>query len=253
MRKLKILVCSILFLCYSTLSLFSQCYPDRHNTSLESSWISCQSSANPNPAQSSGHWILYELEEKRTISSIKLWNLNHPDYLDSGVKTISIDYEVRDGIWENHSNHTVAKAEASGFYEGEELNLESEFVTDKVLITFSENYGGNCFGIAEARIGTKQALSTSVFDTPLDYFNISVSPNPFFELAAVSLENISGNTFRYRILNNLGEIIREREVAAPNGNASFEIDGKNLSAGVYYLQVLDGQRVSSKKLFQQNH
>ena len=50
----------LLFLCFLITALNGQCDPDRHNTSGASGWVSCQATPNPNPARSTGHWIMYD-------------------------------------------------------------------------------------------------------------------------------------------------------------------------------------------------
>jgi len=99
---------------------FSQCYPDRHNTSIDESWISCQAQINPNPARGEGHWIMYDFRANYRLGQSHFWNLNAVDQTASGIKNAIIDYSL-DGIeWQELGAMELQQADASGFYEGED-------------------------------------------------------------------------------------------------------------------------------------
>ncbi|MBK9255527.1 MAG: hypothetical protein IPM42_08575 [Saprospiraceae bacterium] len=74
----------LMTLCYSA---NSQWYPDRHSTSVKDTWLSCTTSANPNPARATSHWIRYDLGAIYTLSTSKFWNYNAPDNLNRGHTT----------------------------------------------------------------------------------------------------------------------------------------------------------------------
>ena len=237
----------LLFSTFSFVHTYSQCFADRHNTDLAAGWLSCSKSSNPNPNRSQGHWIMYELDERQTVSSMKIWNINHPDHLNSGVRTLEIDYLAGDGVWINHSVHRAERADASGFYQGEKLELPEEFVTDKILLNYTENFGGGCMGLAEVRIGLINK-TTSTFDISKDHFDVLISPNPFVTLTEVTVNRLQENRLIYEIINSLGQKLSSNEVTTRNGAATFQVDGSHLNSGQYYLKLIDGNRISSRKL-----
>lgn len=229
------------------IDVYTQCFPDRHNTSLDAGWLSCGRSVNPNPNRARGYWIMYELEERQTVSSIKVWNINHPDYLSSGVKKLEIDYIDASGSWMTHSLHNIDQAEASGFYEGEDLELPGEFVTDRILINFTENFGGSCRGLAEVKIGLINK-TTSSFDIAEDHFDILISPNPFVDHTDVSVHGLRESHITYEVTNNIGQAVMSSQVNTNNETATFELSRENLPSGTYFLKIIEGNRVSSRKL-----
>ena len=243
--KKSVLFFFIVLLASST--AFGQCFPERHNSSLKSGWLSCIKTLNPNPNRQSGHWILFELEERQAINSVKIWNINHPDFLNSGTKTLEIDYMADNGQWTTYAINTVPRAEASGFYEGVQLSLPGEFVTDKILFNLTENYGNNCSGLAEVKIGLIDK-TTATFDIDEDHFDIMIAPNPFSDFASVTIRELENSTIRYEIVNNLGEILTTKELKTLNGQVNFEIRGSQLPPGTYHLNIKDGLKVSSRKL-----
>ena len=66
-----------------------QPYPDRHTTNAFDGWISCDPSNNPNPAHGSSHWIMYDFSQTYALYDLQFWNMNHPDFLDDGLNSIS--------------------------------------------------------------------------------------------------------------------------------------------------------------------
>ena len=242
-----LLLWGIVFLIPSN-TLISQCYPDRHNTSLNSMWISCDKSENPNPDRPEGYWVLFELEELQAIQSLKIWNLNHPDHLDNGVKQIEIDYQAENGNWEALSIHSINKAEASGFYEGEEIQLPGEFVADKILFNFTENHGGDCYGLAEIRLGLINK-TTSTKELSIESLEIEMTPNPFSEQSVITLRGLTGSSVRYEVSNIMGQVVITDKVPNPQGGSNeFILAGQNIPAGTYYLRVMEKNRISTKNL-----
>jgi len=250
MKDLKGITLTLVLLVISAAYSYSQCYMDRHNTNLNSSWLSCNTRLSPNPDRGIGHWISYQLDERKTVKELKLWNMNNPESLDSGAKTIEIDYVDQDGVWQSLSSHSLAAGQASGFYEGEELELPREFVTDHILLTITENYGGSCAGLAEVRIGVSNT-STSVADISEDHFDVEISPNPFHQFTNVTVADLEEKTIRYEVVNNLGQVISSQKVDTQNGMAQFQINATELIPGNYFLKIIDGNRISSRKLSHQ--
>jgi len=135
--------------------LVGQCFQDRHSTNIHESWLSCTASPNPNPAHGTSHWIMYDLGQLTSLHQSTLWNMNHPDFLESGIKDIIVEYSVNGSSWTSKGTYSILQAGASGFYEGVPgPNFDGVFAR-YVLITAIDNYGGGCYGFSEFRIFTE--------------------------------------------------------------------------------------------------
>ena len=240
----------ISFLFFTLSDGYSQCFADRHNTSISSSWISCSISSSPNPVRARGHWILYEIDNVQTINSLRIWNLNHPDFTNNGAKRIAVDYIDNNGAWQEHGVFNLEEAEGSAFYEGQLLEMSQDIISDKILITILENHGGSCTGIAEVKLGLND-LSTATEDISDDHFDITIAPNPFADYTRIEVSDLEGKDIRYQVTNSLGQIVINEIVSTTGNTAKFSINGKYLASGNYFLKIVDGQKVSVRKLSHQ--
>jgi len=229
---------------------FSQCYPDRHNTGISSTWISCSQSTNPNAKRNRSHWILYDLNNTKAISDITFWNLNHPDYVDSGAKEIAIDYVDNKGEWIEHGLYNLERAGGSAFYEGETIELEEDIISSKILISILENHGGACSGLSEVKFELRE-VSTATENIDADHFKIEIAPNPFSDYTSIEISLLKGTNVIYQLTNNLGQIVLQEKIATNAGKINFGINGKHLASGNYFLKIIDGQKVSIRRLSHQ--
>ena len=78
--------------------------------------------------------------------------------------------------------------------------------------------------------------------------SVDVYPNPFTNNFQVNFSLPAGETISYELTDITGKLIMKKQIAVPSGNTSLTIDGKNLSAGAYMLNV-KGENISlAKKL-----
>ena len=114
--KMKYLIVLVAFLPFM---LQGQCDSDRHNTNESSGWKSCNPAANPNTVRGVSNWIMYDFTFDYLLEDIHLWNHNHPQQLDEGVRNISIDVSS-DGVnWtEVIASYNVPQADGSSSYSG---------------------------------------------------------------------------------------------------------------------------------------
>jgi len=134
----------------------AQCFFDRHDTSEQTSWESCTASNNPNPVRGTSHWIMYDLGQMYELGQMHFWNYNYPGETNKGVSNVIIDYSVNASNWGGGITHSISEADASGFYEGEAGPQLGGVAARYVLLTFSSNHGGACYGLAEMRVGIYQ-------------------------------------------------------------------------------------------------
>jgi hypothetical protein len=130
----------------------AQCYPDRHNTTLNNQWISCTSTQNPNPTRGTSHWIQYSLEEIKALGDVHLWNVNMPDHLDDGSNSIAIDVSVDGSNWTEVYMGNLPQAAGSSIYEGLSVVDLQGTSARYIVLTALTNHGGSCYGLGEVRI-----------------------------------------------------------------------------------------------------
>lgn len=129
---------------------------NRHNAALNSGWVSCSATDNPNNLRGSGHWILYDFGENHLLDNFLFWNLNDHAMLVDGLKKFSMDVSVDGEIWSEVGTYDVAMASGSSFYLGQ-TGPALDFIEARyVLITAIENHGGSCYGFSEIKFNVSQ-------------------------------------------------------------------------------------------------
>lgn len=206
-----ILLSSIPFL------LQSQCYENRHSTNIHESWLSCTASTNPNPANGSSHWIMYNLGQNTSLHQTTIWNLNHPDYLESGVKKFKVEYSQNGSTWTSLGNFTILQAEASGFYQGTPGPNFDGVNASYVLLTALENYGGECYGFSEFKIYTEDHTQKVNFN-----INMKVCINEGL------LENVNSGLGKGGVFSGPG--------ITDNGDESFNFDPDIAGVGTHNIK-----------------
>jgi len=96
---------------------------------------------------------LYNFDETKTLYESIIWNINHPDFLDYGVKRIRIDYSSNKTNWSYWGEISLSQATARSDYIGESGPDFDGLVAKHLLITVLETYGNlNCAGFSEIKI-----------------------------------------------------------------------------------------------------
>ena len=167
MQKIKqIIFLALVLICTN---VFGQQLPLRHSSVAGDGWLSCTPTANPNPARGSSHWIMYNLGNQYTLNTLRLWNFNHPDSLNSGIQNLQIDISTNGTTWNNIGPFTLAKANGSSFYEGSVVTNLNKKVVRYLLITATSNYGGSCYGLSEVKFDINQsALPVTIASFKID-------------------------------------------------------------------------------------
>ena len=110
-----------IFILSISLSLFGQCFPERHSTNWFDAWVSCETSISPNSSKS--HWIMYELDALYKIDKFKIWNINDPSHLEWGTKNLLIEYSEDGKNWFIGDSFVLTKATGTNDYEGDDCFL----------------------------------------------------------------------------------------------------------------------------------
>lgn len=155
----------VLLLMIMTINVHGQCYSDRHATNISDAWLSCTETISPNPANGQGHWIQYDLGASYNLYNLHIWNMNHPDFVNSGFKEMKVEYSLNGTNWSTLGTYNLPKAFASGFYEGYRGINFAGVQARYVLLSGISNFNGGCFGLSEIKIyTTPQPLNDWRFD-----------------------------------------------------------------------------------------
>lgn len=239
-----------LFILY-TPSLFSQCFPDRHSTNWFDAWISCKANPSPNPANGSGHWIMYDLKNQYLIDKIKIWNVNDPDHLNWGMKDIRIEYSIDSLSWSSAGEFTLNKAEGTNRYEGMDW---MDVVIPKaryILITGLTNFGGSCFGLAELRFSAEKIEIVTDVDEKIndaDGLQIKILPNPFSDIFRLELIGAHNSNVDIQITDLFGKTIYSDNLTLDNGYNNLRIQTKRWAPGAYLLMAKQNNQITRRQL-----
>ncbi len=228
-------------------SYYGQCYKDRHNTSSASNWVSCEKTASPNPIRGNSFWINYDFEDLRRVENLHIWNINHPEMLTDGASQIAIDYS-QDGInWNSWGIWEVGQATASGFYEGETGPDLEGLVTRHLLLTILDNYGGECYGFGEIRIGLDENIvSTTDLEEELGGFEIY--PNPADAITTIKIQSLYSGAATIELLDLAGRNIRTDDVTLVKGVQEIRMTLENVISGQYVVRIVTPQSEISTEL-----
>lgn len=214
--------------------LNAQCYPDRHNTTATNSWLTCEPTQSLNAERGMSHWILYDLGQVMEMGKMHFWNLNHPELLDQGAKTLVIDYSTDGVIWEEWGTLDLEMAEASGFYEGSEVADLERLRTRMLLFTIIENHGGDCYGFAEVRVETFMSLNDEGI-TKDDV--ITLSPNPAIDQTRLLIKSELVGAASIKLINVLGQEVYGTTLNLTGGEQIVDLDLSGLVASNYFVKV----------------
>ena len=177
----------IFFLISSASLLQAQCDINRHNTTSDTKWMSCDESMSPNSIRGNSHWIQLSLNEFKAIGNVYMWNIADPDHLIDGAYELAIDVSLDGVTWRECAIVTLPIGESNGYYGGEEVTHLDQATAKYILITALSNHGGDCFGLSELKIET--------VNFPCDDDTVIISDDPIatgVHVAAVSLQSDGG-------------------------------------------------------------
>ena len=224
----------------------SQCMDtDAHNTSLNSMWLSCETSPNPLGALGNNHWILYEFDEVKSVDELTVWNSNHPEYLEAGIKTLRIDFSSDGASWSELITAELEIGEGSPDYTGKDLNIEA-FEAKFVLMTAIDNFGGDCTGLSEVRFKLGD-FSTATEDTFLSSL-ISVSPNPADQYVDVAFGDIPTDRISYQIVDASGRVLLRELTDLSSIRDGLTLSTIELPDGQYTLQLQTDIGTAAKQI-----
>ncbi len=242
---MKRLVYFIAFI-FSTQLAFAQCFPDRHNTSWNSAWISCEQRENPNPLRGNSHWIRYNTNNIYSFGKITYWNFNDPARLDNGLNEIIIDYSL-DGIeWQEFGSFVLERAEGSSFYEGTEGPDLAGLEAKDILVTAVSNHGGDCYALSEIKIEILDLVSSDE-DLVLDV-QLKLSPVPTRDRLKVVIDSETVNgRLAFKLVDLQGKEFLNGSIFKSSNQHEQTLDVSSLPSGQYLLDLVSENGSASKK------
>ena len=78
--------------------------------------------------------------------------------------------------------------------------------------------------------------------------SISVFPNPTFNYTSISLNLIESNQVIIELVNTLGQKVFINEYEMSTGSNTVDISVENLNAGIYYLNIIVDNKLTTEKL-----
>jgi hypothetical protein len=226
---------------------YGQYNPDRHNTSYNAGWISCEASDSPNPARGNSHWIMYDFGDLYKLGKIHLWNTNIPGNESVGIKDYLIEYSADGTVWQSWGESSANMASASGYYLGEEGPDLAGIETRFLLITALSNHGGDCVGFSEIRFQT-EGLSTDVQEIEELAGLVTAQPSVFSDLTTIILEDIEPDNYLYRLTDLSGKVVLQSNINIFQKKEQVEIQGNALVQGVYIFTITNGSKLKSIKI-----
>lgn len=216
-------------------SVHAQCYMDRHSSAKSDSWLSCDETLSPNVARGAGHWIAYDLGEVRKLAKMHFWNLNHPDLLDNGARTIFIDYSLDGQNWTEWGYYDFDMADGTGTYEGQEGPDFDGLETRHLLMTIRGNYGGDCFGFAELKVNYSNPVSTEDVLSQLSV--VELYPNPAIDQATLRIESEISSASDLSIIDATGKLVQKKQIGILKGENLFPLELTGMSDGLYLIRL----------------
>ena len=242
--KTNVILIYLLF--FGVSNVYGQYNPDRHNTSYNAGWISCESKESPNPVRGNSHWIMYDLGQSYSLGKIHIWNTNVPNFESIGIKEYLLDYSLDGTNWKSWGEAEVGLVEASGYYTGEEGPDLQGLKARYLLITAKSNHGGDCVGFSEIRI-ENEGLSTTVDINNVLEGIVFAQPSAFAEQTMFVIEGVEPGTYMYNVSDLLGRIIDRNQVNINTNKHEIIYNGSQLASGLYIFSLSDGKRLKSVK------
>ncbi len=237
-----------LFFCLSlSLGALAQCIgEDQHNTGLDGAWLSCSASRNPFfDHGNTSHWIIYQFPHLVNIKDIQIWNLNHPDQLNSGVKELQIFGSI-DGVeWQILDTIHIDRAPGHFSYTGQIINHLTNIQSKWLMLNVLDNYGNFCAGFSEIKFNLDNVTTSIKEDNKIE---VTVIPNPINANTTVIVDGLISSRLDYRIIDMFGRILIQRSAEASGFSHSFTITDAGLADGYYILHIITDTGSRAEKL-----
>jgi len=243
-KKVVTLSSLVLVLLLVNVVSFAQCRDDTHSTNQADSWVSCESSPNPNTFRGDSHWVLYDLGYMYQLGIATIWNYNVENETGKGFKDVLVDYSINGIDWITAGQFQLPQASGNNNYTGYRDFDFGDIGARYILLTAQNNWDGSgCAGISEFKV--------EVNGSPL--------PIDLLEFLAQPKEDYISLNWKTRDEINFSHFEIERSVDATsfsfldqvqgnndNNTNAYQLDDLNVKKGqLYYYRLkivdLDGR------------
>jgi hypothetical protein len=160
--------------------------------------------------------------------------------LTSSISTPNIKYEVSNGI----TASSIVNP-SSGFVKfdaGQFIELNPGFSTNITSGAYFSAYIDGCGGLKSAT--NSQVTKTQVIADKFDY---RVYPNPASTKINIDIP-ISSGAINISMINSLGVEVKKISVVDAKQTSHFEIDIHDLSASIYFVQIVTNKGIFTKSI-----
>lgn len=95
---------------------------------------------------------------------------------------------------------------------------------------------------------TVTELTVGTFSPEALFSQLEVAPNPVRDLLTLRAQSEQSGEYQFRLVSLSGQVLLQNRLGFQSGENVHTIDVSTLPAGVYLLQITDGERVSAAKL-----
>ncbi len=186
---------------------------------------------------------MYDLNHTYTLGAVHIWNYNVTDWVNLGMREISIDYSMDGNHWKELGEYVLERADGNSRYEGEEVANFQGDTARYVLITAHNNYGGACTGLSEVKFQVGDNVTELFTSGSNGCFQASVFPNPHVNQFKVKLQLNCDGIVEYSLYDHTGKLVL-KEVQDPESSGGERIlDTSTLSNGIYHLVLRQGDAI----------
>jgi len=142
---------------------------------VNDTWLSCNTSTNPNSLRGNGHWLMYDLGYTYNLTTTHFWNYNVNGQTGQGIRDCIIDYSIDGNNWANALTFQIPQAPGNSNYTGISGPDLGGINARYVLLTANSNWGGSCAGLSEVRfdLGQQCSVNAQIVGLPATVSNVS--------------------------------------------------------------------------------
>ncbi len=120
-------------------------------TNAESSWVSCNTSPNPNTARSAQtKWIKYDFGDIYKFQGTRVWNYNVASETNKGLKNVTVDYSTDGTTWQSlGTTYLWQQAPGTSDYSGFAGPNLNDVKARYILISAIDTWGNSCAGLSK--------------------------------------------------------------------------------------------------------
>ncbi len=102
----------------------------------------------------------------------------------------------------------------------------------------------------EPLVLTENVVSSTFGPAPLEV-EMEIFPNPVSDLMNLRIRSVENDRLQLRIFDSGGRVLRARTLELAGGRLDQQLAVGDLPAGIYFLQLSDGQRTKAEVMFKE--